>query len=372
MKICFLAQDPGVVYGAEQATLDLAEGLRNRGQEVVFLLIHETRCAGAGDSLASRANTAGFETDVVSTTRRFSPALISRLRSRIAALRPAVVHGYGAKALVHGGWAVGWGNRVPLIHTVHGWRRGGDRKEAFYDAMERRLLRRCNAVVSLSSFSRDLLLASGIPRKRIRFIPIVPNPSRVLAWVHPDSPRSPLVVGMLARFGSEKDHRSAVRALARLVDDGFSVRALLAGDGPLRPEVGTLVRRLDLDHLVSLPGYLAAAEFFESVDVLVHAAHLENRPFAVMEAMCRGQPVVATRVGGLPELVEDGDSGLLVEAGDAPALAVALSRLVRDPLERARLGANGRTALNAPTRFVEACDAHLALYRQMAATPSSR
>jgi glycosyltransferase involved in cell wall biosynthesis len=142
----------------------------------------------------------------------------------------------------------------------------------------------------------------------------------------------PRILGV-GRFRPPKDFGTFVEAVRLLSPGTFS--AAIAGDGPdrdLLPEgpVELLGERDDV------------AELLASSDVFVLSSRAEGLPISILEAMAAGLPVVATRVGGIPELVVDGETGFLVPAGDAPARADALRRLVEDPALRERLGAAGR------------------------------
>jgi glycosyltransferase involved in cell wall biosynthesis len=134
-------------------------------------------------------------------------------------------------------------------------------------------------------------------------------------------------------------------AIARLRRRGLDVRVTIAGDGPARDECATAARRVGLDAAVRFLGAVGQdeiRELYERADVFCLPSLAEGIPVVVMEAMALELPVVTTRIMGIPELVEDGEEGLLVPPGRADPLAEALERLVRSPAERRRLGAAAR------------------------------
>ncbi len=136
-----------------------------------------------------------------------------------------------------------------------------------------------------------------------------------------------------------------VRAAARLVAEVPDVRVLILGEGPERGRLEGLIGKLGLGSTVTLLGAWPSeevADFVEALDVGVLSSHFEGMPLAVMELMAAGKPVVATAVGGVPDLVGDGVHGLLVPPGDPDALAGALGALLRDPPRRTALGEAGR------------------------------
>lgn len=155
---------------------------------------------------------------------------------------------------------------------------------------------------------------------------------------------SDVLVVTVANLRATKDLPTLLRAAATVVSSAPEVRVALVGQGPLEGDLRALHDRLGLDERVVLlggrddvPALLAAA------DVFTLSSRYEGLPLALLEALSAGLPVVATRVGGIPEAVTDGVEGFLVPPADATALAAALLALVRDPARRAEMSAHART-----------------------------
>jgi glycosyltransferase involved in cell wall biosynthesis len=145
----------------------------------------------------------------------------------------------------------------------------------------------------------------------------------------------------VGRLKAPKDFPTLVRALGDLRPDSFE--AVIVGDGPDRQLLEEEIHELGLEDRVSLAGERRdVPELLAGADVFVLPSRSEGHPVSVLEAMAAGIPVVASRVGGVPEQVSDGETGLLVEPGDPTELAAALRRLTADPRLRRRLGAAGR------------------------------
>ncbi len=173
-----------------------------------------------------------------------------------------------------------------------------------------------------------------------------------------------LCVGRLSR---EKGHLILLDALARLRDRGCVARLTLIGDGPMRAMIEDRIRTLKLGDLVTLTGSLApeaVAVYYRQTDVLALASFSEGVPVVLMEAMAHGLPVVASRVGGIPELVEHDVSGLLVAPGDADELADALKRVITEPDLAIRLGQAGVRAVEREFLLGPAVERLIALFRQ--------
>jgi L-malate glycosyltransferase len=370
MKVIFLLQDTGVVYGAERATIDLARGLQAAGVECRALLIEEMRLGLRASALREEFARSRIGFDLVPTGSAFSPRLARRIAQRVRDLRGDILHGVGYKADVHGGWAAGWGHRFPVVATVHGWLFRPDVKERFYAWVDIRSLARMQGVVVLSRHYEKLLLARGLDRRRVVRIPTgldaaaLPDPAAAEKSLRT---AKPFTVGMLGRLSSEKNHGLFVEAMRLLRERGVEVRGLIAGEGLERARIEQAVSAAGLRDAVTLEGYMETSRFFERVHVSVLCSRIENLPYSVLEAMAWCRPVVATRVGGLPDLVEDGRGGYLMAPGDAAALAEKLGLLEGQRDRALEMGRAGRQRLETEFTLDRAVARHIELYTAVAA-----
>jgi len=174
----------------------------------------------------------------------------------------------------------------------------------------------------------------GYPLPREEDIPPYPHANRILC---------------IARIAPEKGHEILLDALALLRQRGLDFHCTLIGDGPLAGHIRDRIVALDLQDHVTMTGALPPSDVYDHVgqaDILVLASYGEGIPVALMEALAQRRPVVATAVGGIPELVRDGMEGRLVAPGDAAALADAVAALLDDPETAARMGDCGRAAVS--------------------------
>ena len=275
-------------------------------------------------------------------------------------VRPAVVHANSSKAGILGRVAAAL-TRVPVrIFTVHGWA-----FKAHHGAAAQIYLWADRAARPLTTHMicvADAELTAGLRARtcrRSRTVVIRNAVDVTGAPVAQLAGRPPLVVSV-GRLKEPKDFESLFRAAAR-VDGDFRLRVL--GDGPDRPALERLLAELGLEQRVELAGDADdVPEQLAGADVFVLSSRSEGLPMSILEAMAAGLPVVATRVGGIPELVDDGRTGLLVGAGDVDALAEALQRLVDDPELRRTLGAAGRERAEAAFDLERFRREHLELY----------
>lgn len=225
--------------------------------------------------------------------------------------------------------------------TVHG-------PNEFYDLSHNRLaekVRRAAFVVAISDFARSQLMAfveeEHWPKLRVVHCGIDTNAFDAA----PRPTRDGLHVLSVGRLTQIKGQAVLIEALATLADRGIDVRATLFGWGPKHEELQRLVERLGLAERVSLPGPVSQDEIrthYEGADVFCLPSFAEGVPIVLMEAMAMRLPVIATRITGIPELIDHGRSGLLVPPGRPDLVADALEMLARDPELRTRLGEAGR------------------------------
>jgi len=257
--------------------------------------------------------------------------------------RADVSHGHSSKAGFLLRLAAAIRRRGALcIFTPHGWSfwvaQGAT--ERVYVALERLAARWCAAIVAVSDAERDAGARERIGRpSQYRVIPNGVDLAKFGAEPSP-MPGRIVIVGRLAR---PKRPDLVVRALGRVLESHAEAELHVVGDGPLRPELELLVGELGLGESVRLLGAREDVErVLRDAACVVLASDWEACPFSVIEAMAAAVPVVATAVGGVPELVEHQGTGLLVPPGNDAALAAALVELLDDPARAASFGERGR------------------------------
>ena len=298
-------------------------------------------CASA--EVAARAEEAGAEAVVAPLRHPFDAA--GALHARRAFAGADVVHAHDRRSGL-------WVRLLPparpaaRVYTVHGLpepylpppagpERPGLRAQLAYRGLDARLCRRTDAVVVPSRAVADVLAERlGFPRAKLA---VIPN------GVDPDVPPSAdgALVGTLSVLEPVKGLDVLLRAGALLVRERDDVRLGLFGTGSEGPRLRALARELGIDERLDAPGHLPARQALGRLRVFVLSSYMENCPMALLEAMAARVPVVATRVGGVPEIVANG-SGLLVPPGDPEALAGAVATILDDPALAKQLGETGR------------------------------
>ena len=246
-----------------------------------------------------------------------------------------------------------------------------------YLFLERFALRAADVVIANSAAGRAFVAARGVPKERIEVIYNGVDPQRLVSTRTPQQvrealslPESAFVVGMAARVEASKDPACFVAACAQAMARQDDLYALLVGDGPLLTQTQQLAQQTGFSNRFIFTGRREdVADLFSAMDAaLLTSSKIEGCSNALLEAMALGRAVIATRVGGNVELIEDEVNGLLAAPGDAPALAAAVIRLHDDGALRRRLGENGRETVG--RRFSQAAMVHAyeSLYRRFFAS----
>lgn len=278
-------------------------------------------------------------------------------------IRPEIVHANSSKAGVLGRAAATIA-RVPVrVFTVHGWAFKAHHGPAarVYLWADRLMRPLTTATICVAESERRAGLDAGTASADS--LVVIPNAVDATGFRQARLDGEPPLILAVGRLKEPKDFPTLARALRRLEPGSF--QAQIAGDGPDRDQLEQLLP----PGAVLLGDRDDVPELLGGADVFALASRSEGMPMSILEAMAAGVPVVASAVGGVPELVGDGETGLLVPAGDDEALADALRRLLEDPGLRRRFGEAGRA--RALGRFDVGAfrRAHIELYERLLDAP---
>lgn len=348
--------------GVEQFIETVARELSRRGVGFVVLLLNE-------GALARRLRASSLPVEVVGGGSKYDPRSAASIGRALRRHRITVVHVHGYKASILAGTAAKL-QGLTLVKTEHGrlepftgWGRFKMTMNLWLDeTLSRRLL---DAIVFVS---RDIQRSLA---DRYRHIPqeVIYNAIRPIedwtATPAPElTPEGVFRIGIVGRLKPIKGHDVLLRALAR---PGMpsALRLYVFGEGPLEPELRALGSELGIEDRVTflgfrenMPGYL------RQLDAMAMPSRHEGIPYAALEAMGMGVPLVASDVGGLHEILEHDVDALLVPAGDPGALADAIARLHDDADLRERLARHARDKVNARFLAAPMVDRYLEVYRR--------
>ncbi|MGH7368418.1 MAG: glycosyltransferase [Candidatus Rokuibacteriota bacterium] len=330
--------------GQEVRTLNEARWTAERGWRVLL--------AGQPDGrLLERARAAGLETAPVRMTTAFDPRGLAGLVRLIRRERVSLVHTHSSIDAWLGGLAARL-CRVPVVRTRHvsiSIRRG-------FNPVYRWLADR---VITSGEAIRRMVTDSGVPPERVIAIPAGVNLETFPFGVRaPETARelglgSP-VIGSVAMFRGSKGHPQLLQAFARIRGKRAGASLLLVGDGIRRAWVEQLAREAGLADAVIFTGFRPdVPALLATMDCFAQAStRTEGVPQALLQAFATGVPVVASRIGGIPEVVTHGETGLLVESESVEALAEGIERVIEDPAAAARRARAARVLVE--TRFSHA------------------
>jgi glycosyltransferase involved in cell wall biosynthesis len=323
------------ITGPAKNLLQFAELVRESGWDPGIDV--ELACfdRGGANTFLEAARARGFPVHAIPEKGALDFGVRVLLRKLIDEVRPDVLQTHAVKGHFLARLA-GLPARAPWIAFHHGYTWTSPRVH-LYNQLDRWSLRATRQVITVSQPFRAELMAKGVPGARIEVLhnAIDPDwgrldPARAAALRAelgiPESRRVLLIVGRLSR---EKDHLTLVRTVARLIP--HDPHLLIVGDGPERTSIEREAAALDLTGRVTFTGLVKSAEpYYGLADIAVLSSRTEGSPNALLEAMAARVPVVATRVGGIPEIVTDGESALLVPPSEVEPLAAALDRLLAD------------------------------------------
>jgi glycosyltransferase involved in cell wall biosynthesis len=327
------------VSGSENHLLELTRGLRDEAWRSDVLI--PTPEPAAVRQFANRLSRSADDVDLMRMRSDASPALLRHLVGALRSGRYTVAHAH----LVHADWHLAVAGALvpgtPLVTTKHN--PDPFRATRAFRALERITLRRYAAVIAISDHLREFLAATvGAQAITVRY-------GLSAGADAPQRDRRELRrLVAVGRLEAQKGFDVAIEAMRSIAGEVPGVQLQIAGDGRLRSGLESTIERYGIQQSVRLLGRVEDVhELMREADLFVHTARWEGFGLVLLEAMRAGLPIVATRVGAIPEIVEDGVTGVLVPPDDAGALAEAVLGLVSDPTHARELGLAGFARLRA-------------------------
>src|SRR5262245_1913955 len=343
--------------GPDKTILNSPRHLWSAGYRTVCAYMHPPGDAGWA---ALKAKADHWQAPLLSVHDRgpWDWRVVTRLLAICRRERVTIWHGHDYKSNVLGlllrrFWP------MRLVTTVHGWVRHTRRTPLYY-RVDEMCLPRYEAVICVSDDLRDRCLEIGVPRERCVLIEnaidtdeFARRSDAAEAKRRLGVPPGRLLIAAVGRLSAEKGFDLLIRAAARLFASGLDAQVMIAGDGDAGPELQSLAAELGMTDRVRFLGYLSDPRpLYEAADLFALSSLREGLPNVVLEAMALGVPVVATRIAGVPRLIRDGQTGVLVEPGSVDALAMGLARVLGDADGRADMASAGRRTVVDDYSFV--------------------
>lgn len=315
---------------------------------------------GGGNETLEQAKANGIESNGIPMSGPLDFKALASLSRLIREQGADIVCAHGYKSTVMG-WLVARRAGIPVISFSRGYT-AEDRRVAFYEWVERRVLGRVDGVVAVSDGQRKKLEGMGVKARRSWTVHnAVSINSRAAGngekirkdvFARLGVPEGSIMVVSAGRLSPEKGHKDLVQAISMLNGSVGTAVFVFCGDGVLKKELEAQAERLSVDKQCRFVGFRKDInDIFKAMDLLVLPSLTEGLPNVVLEAFSNARPVVATSVGGVPELVEDGVSGILVPKERPDMLANAISKCLSSADMRAAMGLAGYRKVSSEFTF---------------------
>ncbi|HEX4602887.1 MAG TPA: glycosyltransferase family 4 protein [Candidatus Angelobacter sp.] len=328
MKVLQLISSGGY-YGAENMLLNLCASQEKAGCQNSLLLFYNVHVPNV--EFYERARRRGLSVRMVHCKGRADWRAVRQIEEYIGEDSIELVHTHGYKADLYG-FLAAWRSNKPVVATCHNWL-GGTAALGVYNHLDRMALKRFDALAAVSDEVAQRLLNTGVPAEKIRTIA---NGIDVQAFergvpLPALSATGAKVVGMVARLDLQKGFEYLLRAMRELCNIFYGLKVVIVGEGPDRKAIENMVKEYGLQSSVVLAGQQSdMPAVYAAMDIFVLPSLNEGLPMTLLEAMAASRPVVATRVGAVPNVIKDGENGLLVDPKDTEGLRNALASLLSD------------------------------------------
>lgn len=339
MKILHII-DSGGLYGAEVMLLNLMNEQAALGLEPVLASIGDP--GRAEKAIEAEASRRGLQ--VAAFRMRPGPNIAGALEVLRFARREKcdLLHSHGYKGNIMFGFLPRWLRRMPMLATVHGWTwTGGMTRMAVYEWLDSLSLARMDRVVLVNEAMKNHPRLKNRPNLAVEVVANgIPDNYEAdgddscagLDREILDFCRQSYTIGAIGRLSPEKGFDLLLEAVAGLIAEGKDVQLLLLGEGGMRRRLEQRVQELALENRVLMPGYVHnARNYLPILQLFAMPSLTEGLPIVLLEAMQAGVPIVASAVGGIPDVLDNGRAGHLIEPGSVASLQHGISEVIRNP-----------------------------------------
>ncbi len=366
LRVMHLRTVVGTGGGPEKTILSSPQHLKECEVELVY--IHPKN--DPNFNLTERAAERGAKLVDIPESGGFDPRTIFKLRKEIARFRPNILHAHDYKtnflaALCRPKSAV-------ILTTAHGYGVREGRLELYYH-LDKVTLKTMNHIIAVSEDIRDQILEMSISPEKIT---IIDNAIDEVEYSRGATIREAktnlgfeqgqFLIGAVGRLSDEKGFDLLIEAVTRLIEAGLNVGLAIIGEGVERERLEKQIAESGHLDRIQLLGYRSDTKsLYEAMDLYVLSSHREGLPNVVLEAMAMEVPVVATRIAGIPKLVQDRENGLLVEAGEVSQIESAIREIMLNPELRERLTRNARETIENEFSFSVRMEKVRAIYDKL-------
>lgn len=362
MKVLHIISSGGM-YGAEAVILNLSRALNESHHSSVIGVFANS--SNPNFQLHEAAAKENISSELIPCSGLIDKTTVAAIRALAMRTGAQVVHAHGYKADVYVYLALR-SESIPFISTCHSWL-NSDVVAMLYGLLDRLVLRKYAAVVAVSDELKLKLYRAGIKKDKVHFvrngIDLRPFTNAMPSL---RKSKSGLTVGWIARLSREKGSDIFLKAVVKVLAIYPETQFVMVGDGPDRSMLEQLVGELGIKDSVSLIGRREdMPSVYASLDIMVSSSRQEGLPMAILEGMGSKLPVVATMVGNVPNVIQDGVNGLLVPSEDVKSLAEGIIRLLEDEELRRRLGSEARRRVESEFSADRLAEAYMKIYNEV-------
>lgn len=368
MKVLQLISSNGF-FGAERVIIELSKELLHANCLSYIGLIGNNK--NEYIDFVNELEKNNLKSEIFNCRGKFYLRTIFEIRRFIKNNRIDIIHSHGYKSNFYG-FLSRTNTNTRIIATCHNWL-GKSSKMKFYERLDKLVLRRFDQIVAVSDVLAGEILKSGVQKSKVKVI----NNGVDIARFEVTSNNSPIknslglredekIIGTVGRLTEEKGHIYLFRAFERVNKELPNTRLLIVGDGPHLQDFKSQVTSLKLENKVIFTGTRNdIPEMLNIMDVFVLPSLNEGLPMALLEAMAAKSPVIATKVGAIPKVIENGKSGFLVEPGAVDALYQKITRILSNPEEARLLSNNAFEKINNEFSSRKMANQYMEIYNQL-------
>lgn len=369
MKILHLISG-GDTGGAKTHVLSLLSELQKKIDVKIICFMKE--------DFYYEAKERGINIEVYEQKKRYDLSVIKRLLSEIKQEKYDIIHCHGARANFMAS-LLKFFNKVPTITTIHSDYKldfkDNPYKNLVYTKINTLALKFMDYYIGVSESFKKMLIDRGFNSDRIFTVyngvemdqmKELTEPSEFLKRYNITVDKETVLIGILARLHPVKGVDVLIKGAKKVVDNRPNVKFLIGGDGTESPVLKELTKELGLEDNVHFLGFVNdTSSFFNCIDINTITSYSESFPYVIMEGGVFKRPIVASNVGGIGDLVIEGETGLLFEAGDYEKLAAQLIKLIDNVELRKRLGENLYDAVSKNYSAESMANKHITIYKQI-------
>lgn len=363
MKILHIISSGGM-YGAEAVILTISHALAGCSHTSTLGIFSNS--SNPNLQLHESAERQHIASSLIPCRGQIDPKVLARIRDLAAGTDADVIHAHGYKADIYVYLALRRA-QLPLVSTCHTWY-DNDLPLRIYGIADRFVLRSYAAVVAVSEEVKQRLLHSGVSSSKIHLvrngIDLRPFENAAPSLRADPAFAQSLIVGLVGRLSQEKGVDIFLQAAARVLAVLPSARFVVIGEGPDHDKLNSLIDDLKLRDKVYLLGRRDdMPSIYASFDLMVSSSRQEGLPMAILEGMASRVPVLATSVGAIPTVIQNGITGILIPADNPDLLATKIIELLQDPALRKQLGTAERSRIEAEYSAARMTNDYLAVYQ---------